>query len=272
MISYYKSAERDLKFSLETYHDISIPMYFNGPQPNLYDSEIATAKAYEGDGFVGDTRRGGGCNFDNYKICTHLNGTHTECLGHITDERFYINQILKNKFTPSALITIDPINATDTDEKYDPALNKEDQVITKRLLQQKLNTIEQTLFKGLIIRTLLNDKSKLTRQYMSNPAPFFTNDAMQYLKEIDIQHLVLDLPSIDRMFDEGKLSNHHIFWDIPQGSHAVDENNISYKTITEMAYIDGAITDGKYLLQIHIPNFSADAAPSRPFIYPLLEQ
>ena len=37
---------------------ISIPVQFNGDQPNTYDVEKATSKAYEAGSFIGDTRAG----------------------------------------------------------------------------------------------------------------------------------------------------------------------------------------------------------------------
>ena len=42
--------------------DISIPLNFNGQQPNAYGVERATAKACEAGDMVGDTRRGGSVN------------------------------------------------------------------------------------------------------------------------------------------------------------------------------------------------------------------
>ena len=48
--------------------DISIPMHFNGEQPNTYGVARASAKAYEVGSFVGDTRRGGACNFEEYTL------------------------------------------------------------------------------------------------------------------------------------------------------------------------------------------------------------
>ncbi|HNB56593.1 MAG TPA: cyclase family protein, partial [bacterium] len=64
--------------------DISIPVYFDGLQPNTYGVPVASARAYEDGKFVGDVRRGGSCNFEEYRIVPHCNGTHTECVGHIS--------------------------------------------------------------------------------------------------------------------------------------------------------------------------------------------
>ncbi|HMV25567.1 MAG TPA: cyclase family protein, partial [bacterium] len=66
---------------------------------------------------------------------------------------------------------------------------------------------------------------------------------------------------------EGKLSAHHVFWGVPQGSHDIHLEVHSRKTITEMIYVDNSIADGNYFINIQIPNFVADAAPSRILMY-----
>ena len=97
--------------------------------------------------------------------------------------------------------------------------------------------------------------------------PFFSIEAMEYIVSLNIEHLLIDIPSVDRTFDEGKLTAHHIFWNVKQVSHEVDIINHSLKTITEMIYAPDEINDGNYILNIQIPDFVADAAPSRIMLY-----
>jgi hypothetical protein len=80
-----------------------------------------------------------------------------------------------------------------------------------------------------------------------------------------VRHLLVDFPSIDRMHDGGRLANHRTFWNM---AGAADTG----RTVTEMIYVDDDIPDGRYLLNLQIPAFAADAAPSRPVIYPLKER
>lgn len=246
---------------------VSIPLIFNGEQPNTYDVEKATAKAYETGNFIGDTRKGGGCNFDEYKFITHCNGTHTECVGHISLERISIHTVLKDCLIPSTLISVTPENSKATNDNYIPSKNDDDQLITKKNLKEKLEDAHKDFCKALIIRTLPNDYSKKSRRYMANHPPFFSIDAMEYIADLKIEHLLVDIPSVDRTFDEGKLSAHHIYWDVKFESHEVDQRKHSMKTITEMIYVDNGIADGKYLTNIQIPEFVSDAAPSRVLIY-----
>jgi len=87
--------------------------------------------------------------------------------------------------------------------------------------------------------------------------------------DLGVQHLLVDLPSVDRPLDEGKMTTHHIFWGVPEESHEVDPKNHSKKTITEMIYVANEVEDGQYFLNLQIPNFVADATPSRPVLYKL---
>ncbi len=247
--------------------DISIPVSFNGPQPNIYDVDRASSKAVQTVDFVGDTRKGGSCNFEEYKIIPHCNGTHTECVGHVSFERIPVNEILKDSFIPSTLITITPERASDTNDNYIPDKNKTDLMITKKILEDKLKDANDNFSDGLIIRTLPNDDSKKSRRYMETLPPFFSIEAMEYIVSLNVKHLLMDIPSVDRTFDEGKLTAHHIFWNVPYESHDVDGEKHSMKTITEMIYAPDEVKDGKYLMNIQIPNFVTDAAPSRVLVF-----
>ncbi|MBX7150989.1 cyclase family protein [bacterium] len=247
--------------------DISIPVEFNGEQPNTYNVPPASANAYEDGQFIGDVRRGGSCNFEEYRIIPHCNGTHTECIGHIAYERISIHKILRDVFFPGTLVTVTPEKASDSLETYSPEKSSDDRLITSKSLFYVLENAAPDFLKALIIRTLPNDLSKRSRQYLEMPPPFFSLEAMEYLVSLGVEHLLVDIPSVDRTFDEGRLSVHHIFWATPQGSHDVDPKGPSVKTITEMIFVPDEIPDGPYLAHIQIPNFVADAAPSRVFLY-----
>lgn len=247
--------------------DVSIPLLFNDVQPNTYGVSSAQSRTYEDEHFIGDTRRGGSCNFEVYTLTPHCNGTHTECAGHISLERISIQRTLSNLLIPSALITIEPETAADTSDTYSPEKSAEDTLITAKSLYYKLNDVPKDFLQGLLIRTLPNDDAKKSRDYRNQPAPFFSLEAMDYLVELGIDHLLIDIPSVDRAFDEGRLSGHHIFWAVPQGSHDIDPDAYSMKTITEMIYVQNDIPDGNYFLNLQIPSFVSDAAPSRPILY-----
>jgi arylformamidase len=97
--------------------------------------------------------------------------------------------------------------------------------------------------------------------------PYFTADAMQFLLQQNVQHLIVDIPSIDRLADEGKLTNHHLFWQVPRGG-----SSASRRTVTELAYIDNTVPDGRYVLNLCLAPMLADATPSRPLLYRITDR
>lgn len=275
---------------LSSGHSIAIPLRFDGPQPNSYDVPGATAKAVEAGSFVGDTRRGGSCNFDVVTMITHCNGTHTECVGHIALERIALTDMLPPALSPALLISVHVDAAMETDENYDPPKSAEDMFITAAAIRASIEALGILLpselpavagpdnrpfnpfLEALVIRTLPNDRGKLSRRYMEAPAPFFSFEAMRLLRALGVAHLLVDIPSLDRAFDEGKMSAHHIYWDVAAGSHEVETSNASPRSVTEFIFVADNIADGRYLLDIQIAPFAADAAPSRPVLYPLIPE
>ncbi|HVE58465.1 MAG TPA: cyclase family protein [Pyrinomonadaceae bacterium] len=271
---------------------IAIPLQFNGAQPNAYGVEPAISEPCEAGEMVGDTRRGGSVNFEQYKFIPHCNGTHTECVGHLTHERIFVNDCLKDAFVLASLISAAPEKASETDETYAVELSDDDLLITRKTLEKALEAVrsqrgsdalnlEQSEMvevnpvaavhssDSLIIRTLPNDESKLTRTYLEKIPPFFTTEAIKFIRELGVKHLLVDLPSIDRIFDEGKLSNHRFFWNVGQGAFETSAASLIYHTITELIFVPDEIADGIYLLNLQIAPFVSDASPSRPILFAL---
>lgn len=249
--------------------DISIPLRFNGPQPNAYGVETASSKPCVAGDLIGDTRQGGSCNFEQYTLTLHCNGTHTECVGHITHERISITDCLRDALVPTELITVDPTRGSDTDETYSMAIEETDRVITRKVIESALTS--STKSRALVIRTLANDQRKLTRRYDEPVPAYFTTEAMEFIVELGFRHLLVDLPSIDRLYDEGRLSNHRVFWNVEKGSFETTPETRRDHTITELIYVPNDIEDGRYLLNLQIAPFHADASPSRPLLFRLTE-
>jgi arylformamidase len=249
--------------------EIAIPLEFNGPQPNTYGVPRAQSVAYRDGTFVGDTREGGSCNFETYTLTPHCNGTHTEGIGHLTKERIPVQIAPEDCFIPACLISIQPVSPEQTNETYTPALNPDDRVITKAALTLAMDKHpESRSFPAIMIRTLPNSREKKSRDYMEMPPPFLTHEAMQYLAALPLRHLLTDIPSLDRLFDEGLLSNHRIWWNL---THPDAEINLPFanRTVTEMIFLEDTVADGLFILNLQLAPFVGDATPSRPVIFPI---
>jgi len=252
-------------------HCIAIPMIFNGNQPNTYNVDAAVSSPYRDDQFVGDVTQGGPCNFESYSLIPHCNGTHTECIGHLSYERIDVQSTLEDSLIPCTLISVTPVKANETSETYSPPLEAADKVITKSALEKALDPFQPKLHKAIAIRTLPNNIGKKSKKYMDDLPSFFSNEAMKYLVSLGVDHLLVDMPSVDRTFDNGVLSNHRIFWHLKPGETHVDVKNPSKKTITEMIFVEDEVSDGIYLLNLQMAAFVGDASPSRPLLYKLIE-
>jgi arylformamidase len=196
--------------------------------------------------WVGDVNKGAGVNFRNIEFNPHGNGTHTECAGHISKEFITINENLLRFMFIAELITVLP------EQKND------DFVITRKMLETHLSDSE--IPEALIIRTLSNGLNKLHHQYSNTNPPYMEKDAITFMNELGIEHLLIDMPSIDKEIDGGKLEAHHEFWQYPSGT-------LLHKTITELIYVPNEVFDGTYILNLQIAPFENDASPSKPVLY-----
>jgi len=250
---------------------IAIVLQFDGPQPNHFGASAASAAPMKAGKFIGDTRQGGSCNAEQVTFNPHCNGTHTESISHVIDELIAPHQVIKQPLMKAYLLTVapQPFGSVDgSKDNYQPAAKSEDMVLCKKLFTAARNSIQSNI-KALIIRTLPNSKTKLNQVYgQAHQPPFFSNQAMQWLVEhTDVEHLLVDMPSVDRLQDDGLLSNHRIFWNIAAGSHQATEDQHQHKTITEMVYVPDDIKDGNYILNLQLPRLNLNAVPSNPLLY-----
>jgi len=249
-------------------HDLSIPLVFGGEQPNFFGAAPAEGAPIHAGSFIGAVTQGGSCNCSTYSLTPHCNGTHTECVGHVTAEPLSVRDLLIDSFAFALLVSVSPRSPAQTHESTEPQPREGDLLLTREALETASNQFEHR-HDALIVRSLPNDTTKLTRQHGSGEGtPYFTAEAMRWIVARGVRHLVVDLPSVDRGNDDGRLTAHRVFWNLPSGTTMTDPTR-AHCTITEFAFIDDSIRDGEYLLNLQIAPFMADAAPSRPILLSL---
>jgi kynurenine formamidase len=231
--------------------DISIPITNSDKNPIAWYIEKPEIEPVRFGDWIGKVSEGSSTNFNNIFFNPHGHGTHTECLGHITREFYSINQCLKQFFFTAELISVEPENIDD------------DFVITKKQIQKSLNGKFPS---AIVIRTLPNLDEKKHRNYSKTNPPYLSEEAAIFIRESGIQHLLIDLPSVDREEDEGKLLAHKAFWNVKDIANLNDDSRLD-STITEMIFVPNEILDGSYLLNIQIASFENDASPSKPILY-----
>jgi len=248
MVFSFQLSEQSFSFDSSKAIDLTLPFIPNGLNANCYYADQPKASVISMGDFVGSVALGGTVNYQKITFTPHGNGTHTECLGHITDNPSHtIDKAISDSLVPAYLVSVEP------------ELIGEDLVIGLKTIQE-LN-LENKGAKALIIRTLPNTDKEF-KQYSNTNPPYLAPEIGAYLAEIGIEHLVVDLPSVDKEVDGGLLQVHNGFW---QTGGEVRTN----ATITELAFIPTESEDGLYILQLGIPRWVSDAAPSRLLLYSL---
>lgn len=230
---------------------IAIPAYPNQANVNCYWAEEPSAQVIEVGDFVGSVARGGTVNYQRLSLTPHGNGTHTECIGHITDDPAHTLAILpKRSFFKAQVISLRPKTFG------------EDAVIT-------LNDVHDHFDKSfkpeaLIIRSLPNDiEQKSKARYSGTNPPYLEPAVGEWLAARHVKHLLVDLPSVDKEVDGGDLNVHRGFWQ-SEGLNPRIES-----TITELILVPNAVVDGRYLLQLSLPLIGIDAMLTHPVLYKL---
>ena len=142
---------------------------------------------------VGDTRRGGSVNFEQYTLIPHCNGTHTECVGHITKERISIIDCLKDVFIPAVLVSVEAQNI----DGHESLLTKVGLLNAMEVITYVWATDRRATDTALIVRTLPNDESKknlllekqpsaefVTQEQIGALAVYFCSDAAAQVRGV----------------------------------------------------------------------------------------
>jgi arylformamidase len=254
MIAEISHNARKFKIALNDPIDLSLPLEADAIGPRAwYVGTVRMEPVQDGEKRY-SVKDGAPVNFRNVSFNPHGHGTHTESVGHISPDVLpSVGNMLGRYWFTAQLVSIMP-------EHRRTAGGDEDHVITLGHLR---GIIGDHPPEALVLRTLPNDATKRTRVWSGTNPTYVEAEACAWLRSIGIRHLLLDVPSVDRERDEGKLAAHHAFWDFP---HSVDTK----RTITEMIFVPDEVRDGDYILELQLPQFMNDAAPSRPVLYAIL--
>ena len=230
--------------------DLSLVLAGNGKaNPSAWYVDEPKMVPVRGEGFVGAVAQGGSVNFREITFNPHGHGTHTECLGHITPDIHSVDACFRGlpSLMPCSLVTLTPQEVGS------------DQVLDMDLLDK----VTGPWGEAVAIRTTPNGDDKRTRAWSNTNPPYITAAFMNRLVQSNVKHLLVDLPSVDKEIDGGRLEAHHAFWRVP--------NHPRYRcTITELIHVPDSVPDGLYLLNLQVAPMDNDAAISRPVLHPLV--
>ena len=255
MLATYPYAGRSFSFDPAAPIDISLPLAPGEQQVNCFWAEPVQLDVIRVGSFVGSVAEGGSTNYKRVHVTPHGNGTHTECYGHISPEpNATLDQCLRRFLFVAKLVSVRPRQQANGDS-----------VMLLADVQEALavdGSYVELAPEALILRTLPNEAAKQTRHYSGTNPTYLEPALAQYLADQQVQHLLLDLPSVDREEDAGALLAHHAFWQYP---HATRRE----ATITELIFVPDIVADGIYLLNLQVTSLVLDASPSKPVLYRL---
>jgi len=230
--------------------DISISLRGTSKNPEAWYLEKPSIKPVQVGDWVGSVAKGASVNFNSIWFNPHAHGTHTECVGHISRDFHSVTKSLNRFFFTSEVISVTP------KKKGKDLIISASEI--KKLLKGKSP-------EAVVIRTLPNTAAKKTRKYSHTNWPYLEEAAASYIRELGVEHLLIDLPSVDPEKDDGKLLAHKAFWNYPKAPRY-------QATITEFIYVPNRIKDGCYILNLQPAPFENDASPSRPILYKIILQ
>jgi len=240
---------RKIEINVSKPIDISIPIDMAKDKINAWGIDDPKIEVENFDGYEVSVANGAVVNFNNINFNPHSHITHTECVGHITKEVHSVNKNLKYFIFLAEVVTIAPL------------FHNGDFLIGVKQLKTALRNKKRD---AIVIRTLPNLEEKKSMKYYNTNPTYLSEKAAIYLREKGIKHLLIDLPSVDKEKDDGKLLSHNAFWNTA-GDVRMDA------TITEFIYVPNEVEDGEYLLNLMIAPFENDATPSKPILYKIIK-
>ncbi|WP_218597663.1 cyclase family protein [Polaribacter sp. NJDZ03] len=240
---------RKIEINISKPIDISIAIDVKKNNINAWGIDDPKIEPEKYDDYEVSVANGAVVNFNNIHFNPHSHITHTECVGHITKEVHSVNQHLKYFIFLAEVVTIAPL------------FHNGDFLIGVKQLKHALGNKKRD---AVVIRTLPNLEEKKSMKYFNTNPTYLSEKAAIYLREKGIKHLLIDLPSVDKEKDGGRLLSHNAFWNTG-GKLRMDA------TITEFIYVPNDVEDGEYLLNLMIAPFENDATPSKPILYKIIK-
>ncbi len=230
--------------------DLAWPLIPKADTVKCYWAETPENQTIRVGSFVGSVKEGGSVNYTRVSLTPHGNGTHTECYGHVAiGENDTIDKTLARFLFSAKLVTLKPT-----------VLENGDKVVTFDSFKSKVD--RDFISESVILRVLTNEESASKGiDYSGTNPPYFDAAIAEWLVSRKVLHFLTDLPSVDRESDAGRLKFHKTFFGLEYGSPRVGV------TISELLFFEKGISDGDYLLNLMVPKWQTDAAPSRPVIY-----
>ncbi|WP_206524287.1 cyclase family protein [Lujinxingia sediminis] len=247
--------------------ELAQPLNFYGEQPQAFGLGRAQARAVEGGDFVGDVRRGGSVNCESIELIAHGHGTHTEGVGHISAERVPVGDLAPDPLLPAVLLRVTTRSLAESGDSSQGKSAPDDRVICTAELRAALSRadVAPAFCRAIVIATSGQGAAAPLRDYSATNPAYLSAEAVAWLLEQGCEHLLIDLPSIDREDDGGTTPAHRAYFELDADAGPTDAGR--RRTITEFIDVPKPACEGAYFLSLRFARFVLDASPSRPILY-----
>lgn len=234
--------------------DLSVPVNPHSGLPRAWYQGPATAEPVRSEGWTGSVAEGGSVNFRDITFNPHAHGTHTETREHIRDAFHPIDALARSGALPFLM----PALLVDAQPEQRSSAHGDDWVVSMVALESAAPDVQRWAPKALLLRCTNGD---VQRDWSNTNPPYLENGFGERLVELGIEHLLIDLPSVDREIDGGILRAHNAFF----GDDPTTRPNA---TISELLCVPQGASAGPGLLALQVSPLVNDAAPSRPLWFP----
>ena len=238
--------------------DLSLPVSDDGT--TAWGIPPARIAPFQIGDFVGSVGAGGSVNFNDIHFNPHAHGTHTESCGHVLREVRSLTLSPPPALQFAQLLTVN-------EEAMDANGGILEHCFQGGILAKGIAALILRLDTSMAKGKTISGKADIPVDWSGTNPPYLSESAMLTLVAHGIDHLLINLPSVDPEEDGGALLAHRIFWGIDE-NRAPGPDFRPDATITELLSIPPELKDGIYLLNLQIGPMVNDACPSRPVVFP----
>ncbi|MFA1028830.1 MULTISPECIES: cyclase family protein [Pseudomonas syringae group] len=194
----------------------------------------------------------------------HCHGTHTECIGHLLPDIRNVTELDIPLFIAATLIHVSLERVSETKEGYNAHAAADDRVVTAEAIEHAMAQLGSDYLQALIIAT-----DTTTWRLDGQGVPYFSHQAMALVVRLGVQHLLVYMPSIDKLHDGGLMDNHRCFWGVSDPLQPVIERQ--HASVTELIQVPADLPAGHHFMTLQLPDLTGDAVPSRPLLFPFAD-
>ncbi len=242
---------------------MTIPVQSGQDGPAAWGIPTSAVTPFTAGEFVASVAAGGSVNCGVWSMTVHSAGTHTETALHVVEHGApTIDRMDFEPLIDTVVINVSPAPLSTVDESYPGQSSDDDLVVSAAALSRALGDLRPPARGALMVLTG-TIRSERDAHFGERVPPYFTTEAMRWIaRVVRPRHLLVDLPSVDRLWDGGLVANHKEFWGVSGDGVAHPE-----RTITEFVRAVPGVVTGCGKLQLSVSSWRSDAAPSRVILH-----